>query len=318
VKLGGVLIVGLMLGLVGGLIFTWFVMPITYYNTYPPLLSQRYRQDWIRMTVWTYGLEGNWDRTEVRLLNMPASEVRAGAVDVLEEAVAQGQPLAVLQRLASLASAYGADNPAVTIYVEDGAAPTPAGDLVEDSPPVVVTASAVATKPVVPTATLTPVPLPSPTFTPDPDLPSSPFEIVTQTLGCEPSPKLAVSLEISRTVEERGRETVELVEQPQRELWLLWEGGADRALTGFKPELGLGYADFTLEPGRAYNLYVDSPTGLPVLTVQAAPCTPQDGEGWVSRFLILREEIPLATPESTITGTPGLTVTQTLTPTSTP
>lgn len=310
-KLGGIVLVGLVLGFVGGLIFTWFVMPLSYYNTYPPLLSQRYRQDWIRMTAWTYGLEGNWDRTAVRLLNLPKTEVRAGTVDVLEAAVAQGQPVDVLQRLATLASTYGADNPAVAIYVEGASGPTPGTTPEAGS----TTAVTTATVPPEPTATMTPRPLPTPTSTPDVTLPTSPFEIVTQTLSCAPAPVLAISLEISRTVEIRGRETAELIGAPQREIWLLWEDGADRALTGFKPDLGLGYADFVLEPGRAYNLYIDSPTGLPVLTVQAAPCSPQDGDGWVSRFLILREEIPLATPEPTATTT--ITTTLTVTPTLT-
>ena len=60
-------------------------------------------------------------------------------------------------------------------------------------------------------------------------------------------------------------------------------------------------------PGRSYNLYVDTPGGLPILTVQVEPCPPDEGTGWVSRSLVLWEE-----PE------PTLEVTTTLTPTVTP
>jgi hypothetical protein len=269
------------------------------------------------MTAWAYGLEGNWDRTQVRLLSFPESEVRAWTVGVLEAAVAQGQPVDVLQRLARLASAYGADNPAVLIYAEEGTMPDSSAPEGSGMTPAAVTPSnnAAAPTPVAetPTPTAIPTPMPLPTPTPEAGVQASPFDIVTQTVACEPAPALAISLEISRTVEVRGRPTVEIVEAPQREIWLIWEDGADRAMTGFKPELGLGYVDFVLEPGRAYNLYVDSPTGLPALTIQAAPCAPQDGEGWLSRFLVLREEAPLPTP--TPEATSDLTLTLTLTST---
>ena len=88
----------------------------------------------------------------------------------------------------------------------------------------------------------------------------------------------------------RGRERVEQVPQPGRTIWLLWEDGADRAITGFKPEIGPGYADFVIEPGRIYNLYIDTPAGIPVSTLQVAPCTPEEGGGWMARSLIILEE----------------------------
>ncbi len=301
-KLGGVIIVGLLLGLAGGLIYTWFLAPVEYYDTYPPMLAPRYRQDWIRMTVLAYGIEGNRSRTETRLLELPRTEISVIAAEALEQSAAADQPLPVLKRLAELAAAYGASGPGVEIY--SGASPT--GVPTRGSE-----VSALA-----PTPTLTPIPMSptvsptafaSPTPTPVP-VSSSPFRIISQTFSCDPQPVIAVSLEISRTVQERGRTRQELVGLPVREVWLIWDGGADRAITGFKLDRGLGYADFAVQPGRAYNLYVDTPSGPPLLTVQVEPCSPTEGSGWVSRLLTLQKTVepdPVATPTPTMTATPS-------------
>lgn len=313
-KIGGALIVGLLLGLVGGLIYTWFVAPIQYYDTYPPMLASRYRQEWVRMTAWTYGMEGNWDRTKTRLLDLPDSEVREGAVKVLDEAVAVGAATEVLQRVARLAAAYGATGPGVSIYTGVSSAPSEAAPSAVPLPTAtaisIVPASPAPTSPPAPTATWVPAP-------------PSPFRIISQTLTCEPKPRIAVSLEVSRTIVERGRERSEIVGLPNHYLWLIWDSGADRAITGFRPEVGLGCADFVVEPGHTYNLYIDSPNGLPIFTVQVEPCVASE-DGWVSRYLTVRkietpepdpdaDTSPTETPLATVLATLPLTATETLT-----
>jgi hypothetical protein len=132
--------------------------------------------------------------------------------------------------------------------------------------------------------------------------------VISQTLTCTLRPSIAVSIEISATLDEVGDDEPAWTGDPMREVWLIWDGGADRAITGFRPERGLGYADFVVEPGRVYNLYVDSPTGVPLRTLQSEPCAPDEGEGWTSRRLLIREfppkPTPTPTPTSTATTTP--------------
>lgn len=43
---------------------------------------------------------------------------------------------------------------------------------------------------------------------------------------------------------------------PGLEAVITWDGGEDHFFTGLKPELGLGYADFTMTPGVTYTLYL--------------------------------------------------------------
>ena len=315
-KVAGVLIVGLLLGLTGGLIYAWFIAPVEYYDTFPPLLDATYRHDWIRMVTWTYGAEGNWERTQIRLSGLSDDEVRVAVADVLEGAVAEGRSISTLQRMARLALEYDVDVPAAGIYAEGGvpSASGEGGSEGQTPPP---------PTPTVPTATMTPrpsatptptqIPLPTPAPTELPQIQTPEFRIISQTLSCDAEPSIAVSLEISRTVREGRRERQEQVGEPMRELWLTWDGGADRAITGFKPEHGLGYADFTVQPGRSYNLYLDSPTGLPLFGFQIEPCLPSEGTGWMSRSLILlKEEL---SPETAGTATPTPSPTSTATPT---
>lgn len=285
-KAWGVLIVGLILGLAGGLLYTWVISPPEYYDTYPPLLDKTYRTEWIQMTVLAYGAEGNWSRAQLRLQGLSEADIRPIAATVLDQTVASGRPLTTLQRIAKLAAFYGVDTPAVAIYTgEDSTAPTPASTATSLAIPPTSAPTATAVPP-----TNTPVPVPTITTT----IPISPslsaFHIVSQTLTCTDQPQIAISLTLSHTITVRRREEVEWLPVPGREVWLLWEDGADRAVTGFNPEIGFGYADFTVAPGQVYKLYIDVPRGAPVSTIQVEPCTGDEGEGWISRLLVLMAE----------------------------
>ncbi len=295
-KWGPLLILGLVIGLLGGLIYTWGIQPVEYYDTYPPLMGAPYRHTWITMTAQAYGVEGNWARTQVRLTGLPEGEVRRVVTDELEQAIADGAAVPYLQRISKLAQAYGATGPAIQIYGEGEAldTPTPRPTIPTETP--------------TSTPTETPTSTPTPTFTPTPTVqPTSPYSpairVVSQTLTCTLKPQIAVSIEISTTLDEGDDEPV-WTGDPMREVWLIWDDGADRAITGLRPEQGLGYADFVIEPGRVYNLYVDSPTGVPLRTLQSEPCAQDEGEGWTSRWLRIREFPPQPTPTATATPEP--------------
>lgn len=289
------LLVGLLLGLGMGLVYTWVIAPPEYYDTYPPLLYRPYREDWIRMTALAHGAEGRWPRTRLRLRGLPEAEVRQTLAEVLDTAVATGRPMPVLYRIAELADAYGVDSAAVRIYARQA---TPGATLVAASP----------TAPrSTPTATPTPQPTTTPSPTPTPPAPApSAYRVISQTLTCAEAPHLSVSLVASGTLEGRGRNREVVFEPlPGREVWLLWEDGADRAVTGFKPAFDLGYVDFQIEPGHVYRLYVETPVGAPVTTVQVAPCAPEEGEGWIARWLqVMAPPPPTPSPTPTPPATP--------------
>jgi hypothetical protein len=59
---------------------------------------------------------------------------------------------------------------------------------------------------------------------------------------------------------------------PNVELLVRWDGGEDRFVTGLKPDIGLGYADFDLERGHTYQLVVIGAPSQLVQNIVAETC----------------------------------------------
>lgn len=276
-KPGAWLAIALLLGVAVGLGYAWGVNPVAYYDTYPPLMHEEYRADWIRMTAFAYGHEGNLSRAQARLQGLSEQEIQRYLAQALEEAVATGRPVPVLRNMAMLAQSYGIDSPAVKVYTSSQAASLPVVPLVQPS----VSPSPVLT---VPVSSPTPSPTATPRFIPLPITPTPftvPYSVDEQIPTCSSEPRIAISLTRVVTTTVRGRERSEVQEVPGVEVWLLWEGEADRAVTGLRPAQGLGYADFLVDPGKTYNLYIGSPTGVPLATLDIAPCESDSGTSWL-------------------------------------
>jgi hypothetical protein len=58
-----------------------------------------------------------------------------------------------------------------------------------------------------------------------------------------------------------------------------WEGGEDYFVTGLKPELNLGYADFLMTPGVEYSLQLAS-GGEAATGLTALECESEAGRFW--------------------------------------
>jgi len=73
-------------------------------------------------------------------------------------------------------------------------------------------------------------------------------------------------------------------------VWLMWPGGADRAVTGLKPQQGAGYVDFDAEWGVNYSLGVGE-LGLPLITgLRLEPCSAdRDEEATIGSWRIVLE-----------------------------
>jgi hypothetical protein len=72
---------------------------------------------------------------------------------------------------------------------------------------------------------------------------------------------------------------------PGVELVVTWNEGEDHFFTGLKPELGLGYADFTMTPDVVYSLQFAE--GEPVINdLTAAQCLSQDETKYWGSWLL--------------------------------
>jgi hypothetical protein len=72
---------------------------------------------------------------------------------------------------------------------------------------------------------------------------------------------------------------------PGVEIIVTWNGGEDRFFTGFKPEIGNGYADFQMTDATAYNVRVVE-GGTQVPNVIAPPCSDPNGSSYPGDLLL--------------------------------
>ncbi len=119
-----------------------------------------------------------------------------------------------------------------------------------------------------PTPTLTSTPTPTPTATPGP-----PFVLLDIPLECNPEidPPL-----IQVYVFDGAGNPV-----PGVAILVSWDGNTNRFVTGLKPEYGLGYADFTMDPSVTYSLRLEA-GGDPITSITGRLCEDQDEPYWGS------------------------------------
>jgi hypothetical protein len=259
-----------------GLTYTWYIDPVEYSNTFPPQLRSDYLHEWIRMTALGYVADQDLERVQSRLEGIPQSEVNEALAAFIEAYTSQGRPAGTMRRLSELAQDLGVNTPAISAYLQT---PAPTPNPVEPSSPTPVLPPTPAGE--------TPTPAPSPTPTPLPTIPAfSPYRVLTQTVNCSGTiPQLQVFVQTAPVEGEETEEEEEEVEVLPPEplagvvLWLTWSEGADRAVTGLRPWIDGGYADFQLEPDTVYALSIDEPNAPVVsgLTIPFCPSGEQEG-----------------------------------------
>jgi len=111
-----VLVVGLVLGLALGLVYTWGINPVELTNTYPALLRTDYRHEWVRLAALSYAAGDSLDRTEARLSGLSEETVTQALESLMMEYVAAGD-LETLRRMTQLAEAMDLRISAGLIYL---------------------------------------------------------------------------------------------------------------------------------------------------------------------------------------------------------
>lgn len=237
---------GAVLGLAFGLYYAWVLNPVEYVETAPSSLREPYREAYLTLIADAYDATGDLARARARLalfeLQEPAEVLGALAQQRLASSGAEDEARALARLAADLGEAApsggtrsAGGNPAST--------PSPS----ESSP------------------MPTPTARPSATPTPQPTQ-GAPFVLDQRERVCDPElepPLLQVF------VEDAAGEPV-----PGVEVRALWDKGQDRFFTGLQPEVGLGYADFVLDPEVTYTVQL-SAGEVPVTSVRSEPC--QDG-----------------------------------------
>jgi hypothetical protein len=115
-----------------------------------------------------------------------------------------------------------------------------------------------------------------PTFTSIPR-PEDPFTLVGQENICDP--KLPPGLLQFILIDSRRRQVAGI------KIIVTWAEGEDRFFTGFKPELGNGYADFIMQSGTIYSARV-ADSGAFVSNLFVPTCKNESGEDYLGGLLL--------------------------------
>ncbi len=293
------LLTGVILGFIVGLLFAWVVSPAEYTNTHPDALRADYKDAYRAAIASAYLATEDLTRAKARLALLnegdPAGVLAAQSQRYLAEGFSYQAALALAQLSAALGevpapasfTATASLLPSDTPIPEDTATATqevePTPSETEQTPNETITPeedeegqptdASVAS----PTSTLTPTPFltftPLPTRTLTPTL-APPFVLQEQALVCEPELGVAVIQIIVQNAAGEGIPGVEII--------IHWDNQEEHFFTGLKPEMGWGYADYTMTTGISYTLHIGE--GGEAVDLFVPECTDDQGErywgGW--------------------------------------
>ena len=280
----------LLIGFGLGLAYSWLLSPVTYVDANPALLRSDFKEQYRIIIAAAYAANQDLPRAQARLNLLgdadPVGELSAQAQRML----AAGEPFEVARPLAQLATdlqrGFVSEPFTSTPY------PTFSTPIVQTTTTPTVAETQLDENETEEPATLTPQPTvffeqtplspilqetntPRPTFTPTAG-PGAPFVLTSQEPLCDP----AQSNRMQFILTDSRRNQI-----PGVEIIVTWNQGEDRFFTGFKPELGNGYADFIMQANTVYNIRIVT-GGAFVADISAPPCTDPNGTEYPGGILL--------------------------------
>jgi hypothetical protein len=282
------LLTGVVLGVVLGLLYAWVVSPVRFVDNPPSAMREDFKDQYRSLIAVAYSSSHDLGRAQARLALLgdpdPFRILAAQAQRLLAEGGLPGEARA----LGDLAAAIGPGVDSIGTQPISSGSPNPgqpaspnpsatstqtslsSGSPADSTPTLAMTLS--------PSPTLTRTPLPTRTPTPTPGLP---FELVDQKDICDP--------DLGEPLIRIFTEDVDENPVPGVGLLISWTDGEEQIFTGLKPEIGIGYADFTMEEGVLYTVEIQD-GGLPVPELVAQECEGTAGERYLGSWeLIFRQ-----------------------------
>ena len=285
------LILALLAGLGLGLAYSWFISPVTYVDANPAILRSDFKDQYRIVISASYASSHDLARARARLQVLGDIDSVGELSAQAQRMVGSGESLERIQPLAQLATdlqqGFASVLPSATSFTNANIFNTPIIETTVEEPFATETPITQIIEEATPFATLsfeqTPlIPIqvttntPRPTFTPIPG-PGAQFTLVGQDPSCEPgshSGVLQFMLMDGRRKQVAGIEII-----------VTWSQGEDRFFTGFKPELGNGYADFAMQADIIYNVRVVE-GGAFVPNISAPSCTDPNGTKYIGGLLL--------------------------------
>ncbi len=246
------LVAAFVVGLVGGLYYAWAVNPVEYVDSAPESLRQPYREAYLILIASAYTQTGDLARARARLSLFHDPQIKDTLAALAQRELARGGSEQEARALAELAAKVQ----------QTPLAPTRQGSFGGTSTDTLV----VTSRPASMTPTPTPRRTPTPTATP-----GAPFELTSRQAVCDPKAPAPL---IEVVVLDASSEPV-----PGMEVLVVWDSGQDHFFTGLKPELGLGYGDFTMTDGVTYTVQLKD-SANPVTGISSEACPADDGTNY--------------------------------------
>lgn len=245
---------GVPIGLALGLLLTWVVWPMQYYDTDPVDLRPEHKEDYIVLVGAAYAVDGDLARAEARLAKLEEKDIGSVVAGLAERYLREGRGVEETRGLAKLADAFGVSTSAMLVYI---ATPTPLPTFTPEEPSIALGPPPPMVPTPTPPATAGP---PGPTTTP-----GAVFHLLEKRRFCEEQGGGRILVYV-RDEEEQGLPNVRIT--------ISWPEGKDEFFTGLKPEEDPGYADFAMQQGMMYNLTMTGAEGLEGLNTEfsAADC----------------------------------------------
>jgi hypothetical protein len=257
-----------------GLLYAWVIAPVRYVNTTPHTLRADFKDQYRMLIAVSYASTHDLARAKSRMdLLGDADPVQVLSAQA-QRLLASGQPFEVVQQVAMLAddlqSGVAHTPPtAVTMTSTSGIPSTSttvaplSGTETPQSTPVESPTIEIANT-LLPLNTITP----RPTHTPTPTA-GAPFVLLSNEKVCNSN--LTDGLMQISVVDSRHHQ------MPGVEIIITWEGGEEHLFTGFKPEIGNGYADYIMQPNVSYTIRI-AESGTPVPNLTAPGCDDSSGQ----------------------------------------
>lgn len=227
-------ILGMALGIIFGVYYAWEISPIDPKEAAPGDLDVQFQEEYQTLIALAYANSGNLSRAIRRMEPFPEPNPAQFLSSLAQKHLAEGRFEEDVLAVAQLAAALSNETPMTTTPQQDYRTATP-------SP--------------FPTETHTPTPPPTPTATPMPL-----YQLRSKEKVCDPALEFPL---IQVFVFDRSGVPV-----PGVEVLVLWDQGQDHFFTGLKPQISIGYGDFTMSEGFVYTVLisdsVETITGLGV------------------------------------------------------
>ena len=236
-----------------GLAYAWLIEPVTFSESSPAQVMKSYREAWLIMAAEAYAQDGDWERTQARVNALRDANLPQTLADLFERYQANG-PNPTARALARLADRLNVRTPAMQVYLAAIITPTPE---------IVPTHRALRPRRARPIAHV---------HTDGHTRAAAHVDAHRHADSRLSGDRSHGRMHPRHTAAADSRDCARSVRAEcarQRSLDHVGDGGADRFVTGLKPEIDPGYGDFDMQLDQSYNVGVDKPTSVIVSGLRA-------------------------------------------------